>query len=387
MTTPLDTTHPDSDVWADPGFTVRQSRFRNVLRILKQALKPLRGDKTVPITVGVVLIALSLGVGVAAYNTASNILFVTLSLLLSCLILSGILAWMNLHGVTWRLVVPARLRVGELASVAIDLVNTKKALPTYSLCFGLEAHPDGASCLLAQKEGLDPGQKMRLHWRFIPEQRGTTTIVISSLESLFPFGFLKKSISGVLKRSVITWPRRSTYSFDPAFGSVRQRLGHTVLARGYGSELVNLRGYRPGDPVRMVHWKASARLRRLMTRETSEERQNLYLIYLSSLRLNWPEAASFEAMLSLAATLAEDLFLCGQLWGTAVNDHPVRMIRSSPDLHSFLDRISCLQQVDAIQHRDPFPGGTVISFAPSSDGEISLYVGNSIAGTTTPVTT
>ena len=386
MTTPLDTTHPDSDVWADPGVTVRQSRFRTILRILKQAFKPLRGDKTVPTTVGVVLIALSLGVGVAAYNTASNILFMTLSLLLSCLILSGILAWMNLHGVTWRLVAPARLRVGETASVSIDLLNTKKALPTYSLCFGLEARPDGASCLLTQKEGLEPGHKTRLHWRYTPVQRGTTTLAISKLESLFPFGFLKKSISGVLERTVITWPRRSSYSFHPTFGSERQRQGQRVLARGDGSELVNLRGYRPGDPVRMVHWKASARLRRLMTRETSEDRQNVYLIYLSSLRSIWPNAASFEGMLSLAGTLAEDLFSRGQLWGTAINDQPVQTIRTSADLHSFLDYLSCLHPVDVVRHRDPFHGGTVISFAPNSDGEITLYVGNRTAGSTTPVT-
>ena len=385
MTTPVDTEHPDSDIWADPGFTVKQSRFRNVLRILKQALKPLHGDRTVPTTVGLVLIALSLGVGVAAYNTSNNILFMTLSLMLSCLILSGILAWMNLHGVTWRLVAPARLRVGEAASVSIDLVNTKKALTTYSLCFELEARPDGESCLLAQKEGLDPGQKTRLLWRYTPVHRGTTTLAISRLESLFPFGFLRKYISGVLERSVITWPKRTAYSLSPAFGSELRRQGQSVPARGYGSELVNLRGYRPGDPVRMVHWKASARLRRLMTRETSEERQDLYLIYLSSMGSIWRDAASFEAMLSLAGTLAEDLYQRRQLWGTAINNDPVHTVRTAADLFSFLDRLARLQPVDAVQLRDPFSGGTVISFAPNPDGEITLYVGNHTAGSTTVV--
>ena len=55
-----------------------------------------------PTVPGLVLIGLALGIGSAAYNAASNILFITLSLLLACLILSGVMSWLNLRGVCWR---------------------------------------------------------------------------------------------------------------------------------------------------------------------------------------------------------------------------------------------------------------------------------------------
>ena len=53
------------------------------------------------------LIVVSLGLGVAAYNTASNILFLTLSLLLSSLILSGVLSLINFKKLRWELRVPS----------------------------------------------------------------------------------------------------------------------------------------------------------------------------------------------------------------------------------------------------------------------------------------
>ena len=84
--------------WADPGFFTRQSRTRNVLRVLKQLVIPPEGHKTIPTPSGIVLIMLSLGIGSAAYNTSSNILFMTLSLLLSSLLLSGILSLAQLQG-------------------------------------------------------------------------------------------------------------------------------------------------------------------------------------------------------------------------------------------------------------------------------------------------
>ena len=63
---------------------------------------PARRERIVLTLPGLLLIALSLGIGSAAYNTANNILFIALSLLLSCLILSGVLSWLNFSGVRWR---------------------------------------------------------------------------------------------------------------------------------------------------------------------------------------------------------------------------------------------------------------------------------------------
>ncbi|RME21689.1 MAG: DUF58 domain-containing protein, partial [Deltaproteobacteria bacterium] len=52
-----------------------------------------------------------------------------------------------------------------------------------------------------------------------------------------------------------------------------------VRRPGLSTELYALREYRPGDPLRSIHWKASARLRRPVTREDSwEQNQSLVLL-------------------------------------------------------------------------------------------------------------
>ena len=74
---------------------------------------PQRGQRTVPTVSGTLLIALALGIGSAAYNSANNILFITLSLLRACLILSGVLSWLNFRSVAWRLELVPPLRAGS----------------------------------------------------------------------------------------------------------------------------------------------------------------------------------------------------------------------------------------------------------------------------------
>ncbi len=61
--------------------------------------------------------------------------------LLACLILSGVLSWLNLRGVAWRLQLTPPLRAGQEASVALALRNDKGFLPTYGLWFELVARP------------------------------------------------------------------------------------------------------------------------------------------------------------------------------------------------------------------------------------------------------
>src|SRR5204862_2682314 len=46
---------------------------------------------------------------------------------------------------------------------------------------------------------------------------------------------------------------------------------HRLRRPGSGSELLDLRDYRPGDPPKRIAWKASARKGKLITREFESE--------------------------------------------------------------------------------------------------------------------
>jgi uncharacterized protein (DUF58 family) len=57
-------------------------------------------------------------------------------------------------------------------------------------------------------------------------------------------------------------------------------------AVGAGAELYQLRGYRYGDPVARIDWKATARVRRLVTREFSEDQHLDILIAIDAGRFS-----------------------------------------------------------------------------------------------------
>ncbi len=366
--------------WADPGFFTRQSRARNFFRLLKQLVVPPEGHKTIPTLAGIFLILLTLGIGFAAFNTSSNILFMTFSLLVSSILLSGILSWMNFKGTRWRLVLEPHFRAEEVTPVRIDLINNKKVLPTYSLWFDVKAAVSDKSKRIYLQERLDALSSVQLDWIFEPDRRGIERIEIAGLETQFPFGFLRKIIGGGISRQVVVWPKLVDYVFNPTTGRHAHKQGSTNFKPGGGAELVNLREYQPGDPQRLVHWKASARLQRLMVRQMCEENQDAYLIFLETPSTIWQAGDQFEKLCSFAAALAEDLYMDDRLWGAALNDEPVFVIKRLSDLHFFLEKLAGLQPVENYAPLEETRAATVITFTPGSGDRVYANVGGNQAG-------
>ena len=335
---------------------------------------PHGGERIIPTGAGIILIGLSFGLGTAAYNSSSNILFITLSLLLACLILSGVLSWLNLRGVAWKLELTPPWRAGQTATAELALRNGKTFLPTYGLWFEFaarEVSDDGPATVESTITGkgidvkaalkkaaaalargtvplggrLDSGSELRREWSFTPEKRGRLRVELARVGSLFPFGFLKKHISTGLRREITVWPAPVEYR-RLASGVARQSGGGEPSARvGTGGELQALRRYASGDSHRLIHWKASARTRQLLVRQFTEESSEGFALWLRTTAEEWPQASQFELLVSFVATLAEDLFRAGRLRTVAINDDAPVAVRHVRDLEAFLDRLATVEVV------------------------------------------
>ena len=366
--------------WADPRFFAEQSRTWNFFRLIKQLVVPPDGHKTLPTLPGMLLFALTFGIGTAAYNTSSNILFMTLSLLLTSILLSGVLAWMNFKGTRWRLHLESHFRAGKITPIGIELSNDKRLLPSYSLWFNVRADKSDVTSRIYLQERLDPQSSVRLDWIFEPERRGKEVIEINGLETQFPFGFLRKIVGGGIKREVAVWPKRIDYDFDPPKSIHAFQQGHSILKPGSGTELINLRDYQTGDPQRLVHWKASARMRRLMVRQMSEENQDAFLLFLETPKGIWKDEEQFEVLCSFVGALSEDLYLRNRLWGFALNDEPIRVVKRLGDLHALMEDLALLKRVEHYTPSDALMGATVVRFAPEKGKRVGAYVGGVKAG-------
>lgn len=367
--------------WSGPGARRPRVRISELFLFLKHLFVPPKGHRVVPTRSGIVLIIVSLGVGAAAYNTASNILFITLSLLLSCLILSGILSWFNFLGNRWRLTFEPPFRVGLDATVFLEFCNRKRLLPTYGIWCELSSMLSGARERLVLVDRLDPGQVSRLEWEFRPQLRGLDLLRVKSIGSQFPFGFLVKSIPGEVVREVRIWPSRIDYMMNLDVSTAAFFQGETVKRPGWGSEFVNLRKYQPGDPFRQVHWKASARMRHLMVRQTVADNDTGYVLQLDTPEARWNRSDQFELLCSLAASLAEDLFRENKLVATVINGGEKLRAHRLIDLERFLDQLATLEPVPRLASGTDDRSRNVITFEPTSPHGVHAIVSGQIIAT------
>lgn len=368
-------------------------------------IAPQRSHRIVPTIPGTVLVALSFGIGMAAYNASSNILFLTLSLLLTCLVLSGVLSWLNFRGVRWELQLASALRAGHDTLVTVKVANRKAFLPTYGLGFNLRARPrrpageqrpestltarsDEIRIALAQAaageihgrallEGrLDPASATQLEWVFQPTRRGLLRVELLSVGSLFPFGFLRKEVGVALGADVVVWPAPIEYQRHTRNASARQAGNERVARAGSGSDLLAVRRYAPGDSHRLIHWKASARTRQLLVRQFAAETAQRYAVWLRTEAEVWPRADQFEVLVSFAATLTEDLFRSGRLDSVTIDDAPTMAIRGLRDLELCLDALALVAPRSPARGAAPqAPRGNLLTFSPEGARAVAAWVG------------
>lgn len=369
--------------WADPGyFYKRASRAENVRRLLMSLVMPPDTPTTAPTTAGWVLIMLSMGIGMAAYNTSSNILFMTLAILLSSLILSGVLSVLNFRGLQWRMHLPVHFRAGEPARLQIEVENHKKVLPTYSIGFRPKADSERELDPVFLESRLEPGGRAMLDWLFTPERRGLARVEVSGVESQYPFGFLRKTMGGRMRREVRVWPARVEYTAQWPAGKSLHQQGSLLRRSGTGADLLGLRDYRAGDPPRAMHWKASARAGRLLVRELADEMHSGFILHVETDAAMWKGREGFEAMCAVAGTLAEDFFRENRLLGVAFDDQPLHPVKRISDLHRFLDRLAVLEpgRAGTGEKREPL-GRYVVRFRPVGKEGVTLHLGGNEIGT------
>ena len=385
--------------WDGPGAREQRRKF-SWHRLVWTLVFPKRRHRIALTVPGVFLMALAMGIGTAAYNTASNILFITLSLLLACLLLSGLLSWFNFMGMCWRMRPPGTWRAGHETLVTVELLNSKRWLPTYSLWFELASQPrhipdpapDGREMKIREilvaaekfvtrgrvylRDRIEPGATVTLDWGLKPTRRGEALVELVAAGSLFPFGFLKKSLGTEVAHTVLVWPAQIEYQWIGAIAAPAGNAGRRTSRVGTGDDLLSLRKYELGDSHRMIHWKASARLGQLMIRQFAAETHEGYVLRLDSSAEIWVRPEQFELVCSLAATMAEDLFAGGRLRGVVLDDGSYIETRRLRDLETWLDVLARLQpgKNSTTTALEKVAGHNLISFAPDGPRGVAAYV-------------
>ncbi len=128
----------------------------------------------------------------------------------------------------------------------------------------------GSTTLLS---GLKSGEKATLRYELGFREPGEYSFGSCSVKAESMFGLAEKTSEFKIGTAVRVYPRRLVKTLDPGPARPFGWSGATPSRfKGGRLEYMSMRAYVPGDPLKDVNWKASARLARTLVNERRVER-------------------------------------------------------------------------------------------------------------------
>ena len=270
---------------------------------------------------------------VVAINTGNNLLFLIVSALLGAIITSGLVARLSLRSVSVSMQIPENVFEGERVCVKVSLRNPKRFFPAFSIAVQDSNHErfpslfDGIKRLSFRKnhnraDRAVPDRsvlRQPAYFPLVPAREARSELVAQTfpkrglyrlegfqISTRFPFGFFRRGERVRAQGELLVYPSiREIPSYFHLLPFLPGQL--EGLHVGQGESLYAIRKYQPGESVRLVDWKATAKTGDLMARQYAREDETRFCLILDTFIA--PAAGpnyldQFEKAVSLAASLA-----------------------------------------------------------------------------------
>ena len=236
-----------------------------------------------------------------------------------------------------RTVRPSRLHVGESARVELAVANRGRITTPVLTLRDPVAGTVGARVRLAP---LRPNKERQAAYRLPTSRRGVLSV--GPLEALRtdPLGLARQrlTVSGTVE--VIVYPRVDRVSPPPGGreqpAAVRNR---QMVQAPRRDSFRGLREYLPGDDLRLVHWRSSARTGELVVRQDEQPRPRATAVVLD-LRRSAHAGLSLERAVSVAASVVLAGRRAGQEVVLAATDGTAMVLRPGESAASVLEYLA-----------------------------------------------
>ena len=237
------------------------------------------------------------------------------------LVLAAAVAWVraNQPRLDARRELRERLQVGVQGRVDV-VVQATRATPTLAVNDAFDGGRRAARLLLAP---LRSGEEARAAYRFPTDRRGRFEVGPLRATVSDPFGLATVSRRVLASEDVIVYPHVHDVPAPPEVAGLDLDRDHpAVRARVEPTgDFMTLRDYAPGDDLRHVHWRSTARRGHLMMRQNETGPRAPVLVVLD-VRPGAHERASFERAVEACASIATALARAGRpfevVWSTGV---------------------------------------------------------------------
>ncbi len=310
------------------------------------------------------IIALSV-IAFAALNTGNNLMYLVFSFMLATALV-GLFSPLVTLRKTDLFADPAdEIHAGEPVLLGLIIHNSGRLFHARSLRI--------SSDLLHREvtaEKVAPGEEIFIREEAVFPRRGRYSIGEIRIETGYPFIFFRFQKRFTTGREVIVYP--ALFEMDPPGPPRATDATHTGLREMYeDEEFSHIRDFRAGDPLRKIHWKATAKHGSLKARTFQPGISKDVTIILDNARTDSP---LFERAVSHAATLAALYIDAG---------YPVRLItcrKTLPfgtgreHLYKIFDILALIEMEDSLEcpERESISGYSILILI-SEDSPMGEY--------------
>jgi uncharacterized protein (DUF58 family) len=293
-------------------------------------------------TSGKVFCIIAFLIQLAAANTGENLFYLVGGAILSFLAMSCLLSWLSLLNLSVSRTAPDSVHRLEPFTVWVRLRNSKKFMPSVSLRIqtGLES-----SYVYVDK--LSPGGDVEIRVEELLPKRGIHVLPTLHVTSGFPFGLFSCELKLNDEREVVVYPR--VRSLNNNVLDQLENDGRTPkVSIHVGDEFYSLREYAPGDDIRHISWKISARVGKWIIRdlEPSTSRQVMLVMDTRGVPNSKDLEEDFEAAFDLAASLVVALITMHFKVGLVGPDYEVELGKGTIQTRKLMQALARMEAQD-----------------------------------------
>jgi len=240
--------------------------------------------------------------GFAAVNTGNNLLFLVVSGLLAFMSVTGLAGMINIKKLIPELTAPVELFAGSATPFRLRLHNEKQYLPSFLIRVECESGQGVTFSVVPHASVVEVSLPMTF------SRRGYARVGTIKISSPFPVDFFTRYWTFIMDDEFVVYPRLMRGAVDADGPETRRSGSFARRNRGHDGELERVAGYSGREPLRMIHWKLSARGDDLLVKEFGRQSAPPLVID--------PEKIA-------GATLEERLSRAAWLVRRKVNDQPV----------------------------------------------------------------
>ena len=174
---------------------------------------------------------------------------------------TGLAGMINLKGLTPELVPPVEIFAGSATPFRLRLHNGKQRLPSFLIRVECENGQGVTLPVVAHGSTAETAVSLTF------PRRGFARIGTIRISSPFPVNFFTRFWSFRMGDEFIVYPRLIQGAATGAGPETRLTGSSSRPDRGQDGELERIAGYSGREPLRMIHWKLSARVDDLLVKE------------------------------------------------------------------------------------------------------------------------